>query len=116
MRGRRRYRRSTLEQDIKAPDGFLLGGMRRVRSDGTILFQRGWYKAPAEWVGETVWVHCTDGGIGDLEAAPPGMHIYNAQSDNKTVLCERTKRADAQPGYRNPAHKAWSERMSGTQP
>lgn len=96
------------EQDIKAPDGFLLGGLRRVRSDGTILFQRGWWQAPKEWVGEEVWVHCTDGGAGDLEVAPPGQRIYSAQLAGTTVIAPRTDRPDAKPGWRRPSHKEWS--------
>lgn len=97
------------ENDIKAPDGFLLGGLRRVRADGTILFQRGWWQAPKEWAGKDVWVHDEDGG---LEVAPPGMHIYTAISEGKTVLCQRTKRPDAKPGYRKSEHKAWAARMA----
>jgi hypothetical protein len=100
---------SSLDHDIKAPDGFLLGGLRRVRADGTILFQRGWWSAPKEWAGKSVWVHDADGGI---EAAPPGVHIYTAQSKGSAVFCERTERGDAKPGYRKPAHKAWHERVS----
>lgn len=99
-------------RDIKAPDGFLLGGERLVRQDGTILFQRGWWQAPTEWAGEYVWVHCTDGGAGDLEVAPPGYtSIYLAQLDVKTIFCPRTKRADAKPAYRRPETKAWVARM-----
>lgn len=107
---RRQHSRSTLEQDIKAPDGFLLGGLRRVRSDGTILFQRGWWKAPDAWIGQSVWVHdCEDG----IEAAPPGMHIYTARLELKAVFCDRTERSDAKPCYRNAAHKAWADQMAG---
>lgn len=103
--------------DIKAPDGFLLGGKRLVRKDGTILFQRGWWQAPKEWAGEYCWVHCTDSGIGDLEVAPPYYSniyngIYKAQSDDKTILCERTKRPDAKLGWRNPTKVAWANRKS----
>ncbi len=100
------------EHDIKAPDGALLGGLRLVRPDGTILFQRGWWQAPMEWAGLEVWVHCTDGGAGDLEVAPPGQHIYSAQLAGTTVACPRTARPDAKPGYRRPSHKAWSQRHS----
>lgn len=102
------------EHDIKAPDGFLLGGLRRVRADGTILFQRGWWKAPDDWIGDLVWVHCTESGAGALMAAPPGVHIYTAESEGTAVLCERTKRGDAKPGWRNPTHKAWAERMAAS--
>jgi hypothetical protein len=99
--------------DIKAPDGFLLGGERLVRQDGTILFQRGWWQAPKEWAGEYVWVHCTDGGAGDLEVAPPGYSsIYRAQLDVKTVFCPRTKRPDAKPVFRRAEIKDWLNRQS----
>lgn len=99
------------EADIKAPDGFLLGGLRRVHKDGTILFQRGYWKVPdPDWIGQDVWVHCEDSGAGDLEVAPPGVHIYTAQSDKITVWCERTERPDAKSGRRTAAHKAWTER------
>ena len=101
--------------DIKAPDGFLLGGERVVRQDGTILFQRGWWQAPVEWAGEYVWVHCTDSGAGDLEVAPPGYQsISRAQMDEKTILCPRTKRPDAQPAFRRPERKAYAARMQST--
>lgn len=99
--------------DIKAPDGFLLGGERIVRQDGTILFQRGWWQAPKEWAGEYVQVHCTDSGAGDLEVAPPGYHsIYAAQMDLTTILCPRTDRDDARPGIRNADRKAWNARVA----
>jgi hypothetical protein len=99
-------------RDIKAPDGFLLGGERAVRQDGTILFQRGWWQAPKEWAGEYVWVHCTAGGAGDLEVAPPGYSsVYAAQRDGKTILCPRTKRPDAKPGLRKPSLKAYFARL-----
>jgi len=96
--------------DIKAPDGFLLGGERRVRKGGVVLFQRGWWQLPECFAdqGEYVWVHCTDSGDGKLEVAPPGYRsFYRAVSDGKTVLCPRTARADAKPGFRKAAHKAW---------
>jgi hypothetical protein len=78
------------EHDIKAPDGYLLGGLRRVRKDGSILFQRGYWELPDEvketFVGEDVWVHIDEshgshyGGAGItpgeivLEVARPGLH------------------------------------------
>ncbi|WP_262300217.1 hypothetical protein [Microvirga sesbaniae] len=70
----------TRAHDFKARDGYLLGGLRRVRSDGTILFQRGWWMAPDEWIGKEVWAH--EGGLGSpgvrdrdviIRAAPPGL-------------------------------------------
>jgi hypothetical protein len=91
------------DYDIKAPDGFLLGGLRQVRQDGTILFQRGWWQAPLDWAGEKVWVHCTEGGAGDLDVAPPGWRsIYAAQQARVTVLCPRTDRPDAKELFRSP--------------
>lgn len=96
--------------DIKAPDGFLLGGLRLVRADGTILFQRGFWQVPAEWVGERVLVHCTDGGAGDLEVAPPGHRLWEHNAIGKNYFAPRTSRPDAKPGLRNAARKAWSER------
>lgn len=101
------------DNDIKAPDGFLLGGLRWVRSDGTILFQRGYWQAPKEWAGEKVWVHCNDGGAaGDLDAAPPNYDsIYRARLDQKTVLCPRTDRPDAKLGWRRADKKAWLARV-----
>jgi hypothetical protein len=87
--------------DIVAPDGYHLGGYRLVRKDGTILFNRGWWQAPLDWAGEKVWVHeCwTEEWPHDLvlEAAQPGLHIYEAQGMRPphTVICERTKRDDA---------------------
>jgi hypothetical protein len=105
--------------DIKAPDGYLLGGLRKVRADGTILFQRGYWQAPKEWAGEKVWVHEEwintekyPRGELHLEAAPPGIHIYSARSQRCTTICERTKKPDAKPGYRRADHKAWAAKMA----
>jgi hypothetical protein len=107
--------------DIKAPDGYVLGGLRKVRRDGTILFQRGWWKAPDKWAGEMVWVHETwvhVPGYGEtlkIEAAHPGLHIYEARymRPPHTVICERTDRRDAAAGYRKPEHKAWAAKARG---
>lgn len=98
------------ENDVKAPDGFLLGGERRVRKGGVVLFQRGWWQLPEGFAeqGEYVQVHCTEGGAGPLEVAPPGYNSFpHAVCDGKTVLCPRTDRGDAKPGYRTKAHRAW---------
>jgi hypothetical protein len=98
------------DNDIKAPDGFLLGGERRVRAGGVILFQRGWWQLPEGFAqqGEYCWVHCTDSGAGDLEVAPPGYRdFYAAAHDRVTIRAPRTDRPDAKPGYRTAAHKAW---------
>lgn len=105
--------------DIKAPDGFLLGGLRKVRADGTILFQRSYWQAPKEWAGERVWVHEEwvntpkfPRGELVLEAAPPSVHIYSARLQQCTVICERTQKPDAKPGYRKASHKAWAARCA----
>lgn len=104
--------------DIKAPDGYLLGGRRLVRKDGTILFQRGYWQAKKDWVGEMVWVHehLLSHGYGKetyvLEAAPPGEHIYSARISRTQIICERTERPDAKPAFRRAEHKAWAARMS----
>ncbi|MCR5875112.1 hypothetical protein LRS10_13520 [Phenylobacterium sp. J426] len=107
------------DHDIKAPDGYLLGGLRRVRSDGTILFQRGYWQAPKEWAGQEVWVHTLEPSSFDsIEAAQPGLHIYEARCmkpEPFTVRCGRTGRPDAKPAYRRPEHKAWATRSSGAQ-
>ncbi len=116
---RNRRRGGKNSNDIKAPDGYTLGGLRRVRKDGTILFQRGWWQAPIEWAGEDVWVHekwYSASGYGretdiGLEVAPPGWHIYEARLAVSAVLCERTDRPDAKPGIRNEHRKAWSNRI-----
>lgn len=111
----------TNTNDIKAPDGYLLGGLRLVRKDGTILFQRGYWQAKKEWAGEMVWVHehwqATPGfdlrsETQCLECAPPGFHIYEARSRRATVICERTSRPDARPLFRRADHKAWAARIS----
>lgn len=116
------------DNDIKAPDGFLLGGLRRVRPDGTILFQRGWWELPAEvrsgFIGHNVWVHIRDAnGVGErlkgdvLEVAYPGLHIYKAamMKPPHTVIAMRNKRQDAKPVYRNSVYKAWAARCSVVQ-
>lgn len=104
------------DHDIKAPDGYLLGGLRRVRKDGTILFQRGYWQAPLEWAGCYVWVHqwhsvsdfaCSHG---KLEAWPPGVPIW--QHGAETKILDRTQKPDAKPGYRRAEHKAWHNRSA----
>lgn len=113
---------SRRRNDIKAPDGFLLGGLRRVRKDGSILFQRGWWQAPVEWAGEDVWI--VENSFHDApEVAPPGQGPYEcayqttkwfaAPEWERNRLVERTRRPDAKPGYRRPGHKAWAKRMAG---
>ncbi len=103
------------DNDIKAPDGYLLGGLRRVRKDGTILIQRGYWQAPVSWAGEVVWCHeyyepsdmnCSNQTI---KAWAPGVRIWHDEGGFE--LCERTKKPDAKPGYRHPDHVAWSKRM-----
>lgn len=103
--------------DIKAPDGYTLGGLRTVRKDGSILFNRGWWQAPVKWAGNKVWVHekrIREKGadVVVLEAASPGLDLYEAWSMKPpyTVICERTDRDDAKPQFRNAAEKAWMAR------
>lgn len=110
--GKRRQRTHPSERDIKAPDGFTLAGLRRVRADGTLLFGRSWWTCPAEWIGMRVWVHVTDCHGAEIEAAPPGVHIYTAQMDLTTMKLTRADRADAKPVYRRPEHKAWAARSA----
>lgn len=84
--------------DIKAPDGFLLGGERKVRQGGIILFHRSWWKVPEEWSGEYCWVHVADCWATEVEVAPPGFSsIYRAQMDRATIQAERVRRDDAKP-------------------
>lgn len=106
--------------DIKAPDGFLLGGLRRVRKDGTILFQRGWWELPDEvkpdFIGQDVWCHQEDIAKMDcgsdivLEVAHPSLHIYEARSLKKTVIADRNERPDAKSGVRLQWRKDWENR------
>lgn len=103
---------SRRERDIKAPDGFLLGGLRRVHKDGTVLFQRGYWQCPMEWAGEKVWVHEWQGsGWSDIgvEAWPPGIRIWTTGAE--TLLLARTKRPDAKAGFRTPWLKEYAERL-----
>lgn len=88
-----RARRNKPSADIKAPDGFTLGGLRLVRKDGTILFSRGWWKVPDEWIGEKVWVHVADCYGIEIEVAPPGIHIYCALLDHREKVI-RPKRVE----------------------
>jgi hypothetical protein len=82
------------------------------------LVKRGYWQAPKEWAGQDSWVHEVwerTGHGGEelfLEAAQPGIHIYEARCMKPpyTVICERTDKPDAKPGYRNAAHKAWAAR------
>ena len=106
------------DSDIKAPDGYTLGGLRRVRKDGTILFNRGWWKAPDEWIGEKVWVHEEWSrknphekrpSVLVLAAAPPGLHLFEARGKRVATMCHRTERPDAVQGYRKPGHQKCSQ-------
>lgn len=98
------------EHDIKAPDGYHVGGLRRVRPDGTVLFNRGyWGPVPhTDWIGEKVWVHeewlSGPAPTGHyvrshivLEVANPGLHIYEARimKPPHTVFLEGANRRDA---------------------
>lgn len=103
--------RDSRNDDIKAPDGYLLGGLRLVRRDGSVLFHRMWWRCPKEWVGERIWVHVDDDmGLDTISAAPPGQHIYRAQSDGEAQTLYPVERPDAKPGFRRAAHKAWAGR------
>lgn len=110
---RRKAKRS--EQDIKAPDGFTLGGMRKVRADATLLFGRRYWRCPSDWIGKRVWVHVTDGWGTGLEAAPPGIHIFDARAlkgderERSVVLVDANK-PEAKPCYRRPENRAWVNR------
>ena len=113
----------TRTNDIKAPDGYLLGGLRRVRSDGTIQFQRGWWKAPNDWIGQEVWVHEDElgsSGMRDREivirAAPTGLYIATAILEGVAVVCHRTERPDAKLGWRDPTKLAWANRHKAPPP
>ena len=106
--------------DIKAPDGYLLGGYRLVRRDGSILFQRGYWSIPDDYIqefaGMKVWVHeawlwASSGGERlCLEVAHPGLHIYEARTANMTVFAERNNRPDAKSGARLKWRKDWESR------
>ena len=73
--------------DIKAPDGYLLGGLRTVRNDGTLLFHRMYWQCPKEWIGERIWVHVTDMMmLNEIKAAPPGQHIFSCDFRNHIFL------------------------------
>lgn len=103
--------RGPRQNDITAPDGYVVGGLRLVRADGSILFNRGWWQAPIEWAGEKVWVHEeSKGGYIFLDVAPPGVHIYSSRLEQSNTLCERTKRPDAKPNYRSQWRKDWAAR------
>lgn len=114
MRGRR-------DNDIKAPDGYVLGGLRKVRKGGLILFNRGYWQVPAEFIsafeGEKVWVHedwINVRGKGEtltLEAAHPGLHIYDARSMKMTITCFGADKPDAKSIARTPDRKAWFARQ-----
>jgi hypothetical protein len=113
-RPRRKRRTPRSEQDIKAPDGYLLGGLRKVLKDGTILFQRGyWGPCPAEWIGERVWVH--EHSIAretSIRAASPGCSLWSEDSHRTNLILGPADKPDAKPGYRTAHAKAWSARKS----
>lgn len=109
-----RRHRSRRDDDIKAPDGFLLGGYRKVRRDGTVLFHRRWWKVPDEWVGLSVHVHVLDCYAIDIEVAPPGTRVWDRDEHNQhvNVRPEIVDRPDAKPSYRTAHAKAWHARKS----
>ncbi len=108
--------------DIKGPDGYVLGGLRKVRRGGLILFNRGYWQVPdalmSTFEGEKVWVHeawvgSLEGGYKiALEAANPGLHIYEARSMRMTVICYGADKRDAKNIARSPHRKAWFARNS----
>jgi len=108
---KRRQSTPRCEQDIKAPDGYTLGGMRLVRRDGTVLFGRQYWPVPKEWIGERIWVHVADCYGSELEAAPPGQHIYAARMAQTALLISETVR-EARHCYRRPENRAWAERSA----
>ena len=108
------------DHDIKAPDGYTLGGMRKVRNGGLILFNRGYWQVPEGFLdlfeGERVWVH--EAWVGSLEGgekvalevANPGLHIYEARMMKMTVICYAADKADAKNIARSAHRKAWFSR------
>lgn len=109
--------RNRRDNDIKAPDGYLLGGLRKVRGDGTVLFHRGWWRVPDTFIGETVWLHTLEpDSFDEIEVAHPGLHIYEARQMGHTVNAPRTDRSDAKAGLRNADHKAWAARFATPTP
>lgn len=93
------------DHDIKAIDGYLLGGVRSVRADGVIFFARQYWQAPMEWAGKRVWVHNLDADavFDAIIAAPPGSDgIYAARRDGTAVKLGMVGRADAKRVIRTP--------------
>ena len=88
---------SARDNDIKAPDGYLLGGLRSVRRDGTLLLGRAYWQAPVDWAGERVWVHNRDAysDFHHIDAAPPGQHIYEAHLKGTALVLASAGRPDA---------------------
>ncbi len=97
------------DADIKAPDGFLLGGIRRVRKDATVLFQRDYWRCPIEWIGEEIWLHDCGNTEAGVEAWPPGVRIWSDKAE--TIILRLADRPSAKPGFRNKYHKAWAARV-----
>ena len=106
------------QHDIKAPDGYLLGGWRKVRADGSILLGRGYWQAPIEWAGERVQVHNNeaDGDFHTIDAAEPGDTIYAARVGRRVHILPAIDRPDAKPGYRRADRKAYIARLKDTRP
>lgn len=104
------------ENDIKAPDGYTLGGLRTVRKGGFILFNRVfWEGAPDDWVGERVWVHedwKRDSLYGSekylLDVANPGLHIFEAWNIGHFITLKPSNKPDAKPAYRKQSHKDYA--------
>ena len=93
-------RRDPRDADIKAPDGYLLGGLRRVRKDGTLLFHRIHWQCPEEWIGKQIWVHVIDPiTLDNIEAAPPGRFFFEC-SFGERILLEPADKPDAKNLFR----------------
>lgn len=113
------------DHDIKAPDGYTLGGIRKVRKGGIILFNRGYWQVPEGEIplfeNEKVWVH--EAWVGSLEgvekvaleAAKPGLHIYEARMQRMTIICYGADKPDAKPIARDPHRKSWFARAQAHQ-
>jgi hypothetical protein len=98
------------DSDIKCPDGYLIGGMRKVRADGSILFQRCYWQAPKEWVGLYIWVHAATDSFDFIDGAPPGYGIYESILNRTSIELLLIDRPGAKPGYRLAWKKAWINR------
>lgn len=82
------------DNDIKAPDGYLLGGLRLVRKDATLLFNRVYFDCPKSWIGQRVWVHVDDAiTLDSISAAPPNKSLFGDWRAN--IRLHRSKKPEA---------------------